>query len=83
MFVRFRPTRTRLQVSLVDNRRADGKVKHEQTHADEGSVDTEYQQNRAQGSPIRLDRGDDHEESEESTHSHDDRDGLPQDLLPR
>jgi hypothetical protein len=39
MFVRFRETKTRLQLSLVENRRANGKVHHEHI-ASLGSVET-------------------------------------------
>jgi hypothetical protein len=38
MFVRFRETKTRLQLSLVENRRANGKVRHEHV-ASLGSVE--------------------------------------------
>jgi hypothetical protein len=38
MFVRFRGTKTRLQLSLVENRRANGKVRHEHI-ASLGSVE--------------------------------------------
>lgn len=40
MFVRFRQTRKRLQASIIETRRADGKVRHEHI-AGLGSVDDE------------------------------------------